>query len=192
MLKAGIAIVVVGVAFGLAANGLSPRGLTLGRDYFPPTPTPANPRPDAVSGAVFPNTTSPALRSKRGLPVASHTEVATLFTDPRFAQQRIIFIDARDDDHFASGHIPGAYQFDHYRLDRHLAEILGVVPLAERIVVYCNGGDCEDSELATLDLLSLGVPAAKLVIYAGGITEWKQHHLPVEMGPRGSGRTESP
>jgi hypothetical protein len=32
------------------------------------------------------------------------------------------------------------------------------------------------------------IPAAKLQVYAGGITEWKAGHLPLELGPRNSGR----
>ena len=59
---------------------------------------------------------------------------------------------------------------------------------ASQIVVYCHGGDCEDSEFAALALTqSAGVPAQKIFIYPGGLTEWEASGQPVETGARGSG-----
>lgn len=188
-------VAIVGVLFALGANAVSPRGLSLRRDYFPAAPAP-KPASTPATGASptptsAPTTVEPA-RTKRGLPLASHAEVVALFRDPRYAEGRVIFIDARDDDHYAAGHIPGAHQFDHYHPERYIATVLGAAMVAERVVVYCTGGECEDSELATLDLIALGVPDSKLVIYGGGVTAWKENHLPFERGARGSGATASP
>ena len=58
---------------------------------------------------------------------------------------------------------------------------------AEQIVVYCNGGDCDDSETAALLLRDMGIPNQKLFVYGGGIAEWKANGLPVETGARNSG-----
>jgi rhodanese-related sulfurtransferase len=55
-------------------------------------------------------------------------------------------------------------------------------------VVYCNGGECEDSEFAAIMLRDAGVPREMLFVFAGGIVEWKAAGLPVETGPRGSGQ----
>ncbi len=185
LVRNALLITLVGMVVGLMANGLSPRGISLMRDYF------SAERSAKANGAIAP-ITSPAnaiaadhvstqqARSKRGLPLIGHDEVVAWFRDPRYKEQRIIFVDARDDAHFSAGHIPGAHPFDHYHMEQHVAPVLAAAQLAERIVVYCNGGDCEDSELATLDLISLGIPEAKLVIYGGGIAEWTKHGLPLE------------
>lgn len=53
--------------------------------------------------------------------------------------------------------------------------------------MYCDGGDCEDSEFAAVTLREIGVPNAKLSIYTGGFTEWSTNGLPFEVGARKSG-----
>ena len=200
LLRDAVLLAFGGTAFAVLANWVSPRGLSLTRDYFPaapavkaPTPPPSTsaPQPPAETASKAAAVSTPA-RSKRGLPLASQDEVVALFRDPRNAEGRVIFIDARDDEHYAAAHIPGAYQFDHYHPDRYMATVLGAAAIAEKIVVYCNGGECEDSELATLDLIALGIPDSKLVIYGGGIGAWTEHKLPIERGARGSGATNPP
>ena len=99
-----------------------------------------------------------------------------------------MFIDARNDEHYQEGHIPGAYQFDHYRAAQYFATVLPVCQAADQVVVYCTGGHCEDSEFAALFLRDAGIPAAKLLVYGGGITEWTANGLPIEVGARKSGQ----
>lgn len=182
----GLAIAAVGVAFALAANQFSPRGLSLRRNYFPPAPA-------LASAASSTPTTTPAASdrdqrfARRGIALADHARVAAWYRDPRFAEGRIVFVDARDDRHFQAGHIPGAIQLDHYRLADHAAAVIAACQLAEQIVVYCTGGNCEDSELAAADLIDFGVPGGKVAVYVGGIDEWRSHNLPIETGLRGSG-----
>jgi rhodanese-related sulfurtransferase len=98
-----------------------------------------------------------------------------------------VFIDARDESHYREGHIPGACEFDPYRPDKYFAAILPICRAAEQIVVYCNGGDCDDSETAAILLRNVGIANQKLFIYGGGITEWTDNNLPVETGARNSG-----
>jgi len=115
--------------------------------------------------------------------------VSTLFRDPRVQDGLIVFIDARNTQHFQEGHIPGAYEFDHYRPEQSLPEVMPVCQTAEQIIVYCTGGDCEDSQFAALFLRdSLGVGKDKIFVYVGGIHEWEAANLPVETGERNSGR----
>ena len=115
------------------------------------------------------------------------SQAAQLFQDPRFKQGSIVFIDARDEQHYQEGHIPGAYEFDPYRPEKYFAAVLPVCKAAEQIVVYCNGGDCDDSESAALLLRDVGIANQKLFVYGGGITEWTTNGLPVETGERNSG-----
>ena len=59
-------------------------------------------------------------------------------------------------------------------------------------MVYCTGGDCEDSEFSAVMLRDAGIPAERLQVYAGGFTEWTALGRPVETGPRNSGAIHSP
>ena len=97
-------------------------------------------------------------------------------------------VDARDSAHYEAGHIPGAWQFDHYRPESSLPKVLPPCLSALKIVVYCGGGQCEDSEFAAIMLRDAGVRRESLFVYAGGIAEWMARHLPIETGGRNSGR----
>jgi rhodanese-related sulfurtransferase len=194
-----VAIMVAGILFGLGANFLSPRGLALGHNPFPgvhgiaPLPPPTNAGPVAVNSATNLATNATlamvvARLKDNGLQVADSNRVAQLFRDPRYNQELVIFVDARDDRLYQEGHVPGAYQFDHYRVADYLAGVMMASRTADVIVVYCNGGNCEDSLFTAVMLRDFGVPAAKLLVYAGGMTEWVTNGLPVELGVRKSGQ----
>jgi rhodanese-related sulfurtransferase len=243
-------VVLVGVLFALAANHLSPRGLSLTRNYFPSagptqgaagtvvrespaniivrgnrtnavvqgTPTnavvrekpekavvPGNP-PNAVvqekpenavvraSPASVPNQTpQEALAAQikaRGLQLAVSNQVVAWFNDPRRQTRQLVFIDARNEEDFQKGHVPGAWLFDPYQPERYFAAVTPVCQAAEQIVVYCHGGDCDDSLTAASLLEDLGIPGAKIAIYGGGMTEWPATGLPVETGAQNSGHLQ--
>jgi len=188
-------VVVLGLLFALVANALSPRGLRLSRNYFPDAGT----RPAAGSTATTTTTVSTNAANatiqrlqQRGLQLVSSNEVVELFRDPRYEQGLVVFIDARDDQHYAAGHIPGAWQFHHYRAENYLPTVLPVCINALQVVVYCTGGECEDSEFAAIMLRDAGVPRETLFVYAGGITEWTTNGLPVETGARRNGEVLKP
>lgn len=190
---------VAGVALALAANALSPHGLRLTRNYFPggtpaaapapptvPTPGTTNAAPTPPAGGV-PDAVLQRLQ-QRGLQVVGSNDVVRLFRDPRYDQNLVVFIDARDDAHYTAGHIPGAHQFNHYRAEQYLPQVLPFCLGAMQIVVYCTGGQCEDSEFAAIMLRDAGIPAANLSVYPGGMNEWSSLQLPVELGIRRSGQ----
>jgi rhodanese-related sulfurtransferase len=188
-------VVIVGLGAGLAANELSPRGLALSRNYFPvgTNQAPAAPKPvQAAPGPAGTNEPSAAaqlserLRGK-GLQELKRSQVEILFHDPRAQDGRIIFIDARDEDHYQEGHIPGAYELDPYHPEKELGTVLPICQAAEGVVVYCNGGECEDGDTAAILLQEGGVPGPKLFVYGEGFAEWEEAHLPVETGARNSG-----
>jgi len=76
---------------------------------------------------------------------------------------------------------------DNYHPERYLATVYPACQPAQEIIVYCNGGNCEDSKQAAVLLSDAGLPKEKLAVYVGGITEWEANHLPVETGQRQSG-----
>jgi rhodanese-related sulfurtransferase len=199
VLAEAILVAVAGALVALAANRISPRGLSLARDYFPqvkpvsasaPADTNTSPAQTATNEPAAPSETeSPIARLKaKGLQVASFDEVKKLLHDPGYQTGSIIFIDAREDEPYQAGHIPGAYQLDYYHPDKYLLTVLPVCTNATRIVVYCTGGECEDSEMTALMLRDLGVPNEKLFVYSGGMTEWDEKKEPIETGARNSGQ----
>jgi len=190
-------VMVIGAMFACAVNQVSPLGLVLTRNYFPagtgrlvPATPPAAPPHNATganSMAVTPAQLLAAELKEKGLQLVDGSQAARLFHDPRFGQDLVVFIDARDEQHYQEGHIPGACEFDPYRPEKYFAAVLPVCKAAEQIVVYCNGGDCDDSETAAILLRDVGIANQKLLVYGGGITEWTANGLPVEIGGRNSG-----
>lgn len=181
-----IILAIAGLLFALAANALSPRGLRLGRNYFPGL----SPSQPAVASAGATNSLQTTLQ-QLGLNLASSNEVAQLFRDPGYEQGLIVFVDARADHAYELGHVPGAWQLDRYRPEGYLPQVLPVCMTAQTVVVYCTGGSCEDSEFAAVMLRDAGVPAANIHVYGGGISEWT-NAMPFEVGPRGSGQVIHP
>jgi rhodanese-related sulfurtransferase len=189
---------VLGVALAFLANQISPRGLSPARNYFPgdiktsPLPTPPAPA-GANAQPASPSEDLAARFKKNGLQLLDRGETEKLFRDPRLQENLIMFVDARDEDHYREGHIPGAFEFYPYHPEKYLEDVLAPSQVAGQIIVYCTGGDCEDSESAALFLRdSGGVPGAKLFIYGGGMTDWEAAKLPVESGPRNSGDIRNP
>jgi len=190
----------VGLAVALVANALSPQGLKLSFNYFPlDQPADASPPPLTNTAASSPaSAQAPSSREllaaqvqQLGIHLADSNQVVRWFHDPRCEQDLVVFIDARADQEYQQGHIPGAYQLDYYHWDKYLPTLLPRCAAAEQIIVYCNGGACEDSLLAAKLLCSANVPGEKLYVYGGGITEWTGNRLPLERGLRGNGALQN-
>ena len=196
-------VAIVGTALAFAANALSPRGLKLSRNYFLiGTDAMATNRPAAlttattstnppagtnISAVAPPRISFPRLEEK-GLQAVDSAQTFLLYHDPRREKDLLVFVDARSEENYQRGHIPGAYQLDPYHPEKHLLEAMAIGKAAEVIVVYCTGGDCEDSELSALLLRNVGIPNQKLFIYAGGITDWTSKRFPIETGARKTGK----
>jgi 3-mercaptopyruvate sulfurtransferase SseA len=51
------------------------------------------------------------------------------------------------------------------------------------VIVYCNGGDCDDSIHLATDLSSLyGIPTENIYVYEGGLNQWVENQMPVTSG----------
>ena len=208
ILLEALVIAVVGVCLALIANQISPRGLNLARNYFPEIKPAAAPPTTITNSAPAPvatvtNTTPSqqptnaepseeeqaiARLKAKGLQVVTLEQMLKLLHDPGYVGGSIIFVDARDDDHYQAGHIPGAFQLDYYHPDKYLPTVVTASQAAKQIVVYCTGGDCEDSEMTAIMLRDGGIPNQKLFVYSGGMNEWEARQEPIETGARNSGQ----
>jgi rhodanese-related sulfurtransferase len=190
-------VAVAGAVVAFVANAVSPHGLTLSRNYFPGA---ATPRTASVPPPEHPGTNQPSAFellakhfAEKGLHLANSNEVVQLFHDPRKEQNKVVFIDARKDDEYQHGHIPGAWRYDYVHHEEFLPAVAPICLGADQIVIYCGGGNCELSEFAAIDLRDiLSLPKEKLLVYGGGYTEWTNNRLPVEIGERGSGNVSPP
>lgn len=161
------AVVILGGVIALASNQLkdAKNRFDLSRNYFNLPKT-----EDATKDDAF--------------QLIDHDDTMSAFQSAEYEDGRCILVDARNDEAYNEKHIPGAYQLDHYFIDRYIDELLPICREAERIILYCNGGKCEDSKLATLDLIERGIAADKLFVYVGGVVAWSQDGLPFEAGER--------
>ncbi len=127
-----------------------------------------------------------------GLQPITYEETVALFQDSSHHEGICVFIDARDDEQYAEGHVPAAYQLDHYRTERYperyIETLLEACAGAVNIVVYCNGGKCEDSVFTAGDLFDHGVDPNRVFVYVGGFETWAAGNMPIEKGQRLSGQ----
>jgi hypothetical protein len=96
-------------------------------------------------------------------------QVLDLLNDPRAESMAVLFVDARNEEFYNSGHIPRAVQLDHYYADQYMPDVLPLAMAAELLVVYCGGGDCEDSMMVCNDLMLEGVPQENILLYKEGM-----------------------
>ena len=95
-----------------------------------------------------------------------------------------LFLDARRTEAFEEGHIAGARSFPVWEKDIHdrIASLFDEVTDQEMpIVVYCSGGNCEDSHMLAEKLW--GVFFVNVLVYKDGFPDWQARGGAYEVGP---------
>ena len=83
------------------------------------------------------------------------------------AHSGFVVLDVRSPESFCMGHVPGAINLPHARInERNLSEF----PPDTLFVVYCAGPHCNGADRAAVRLARLGRNVKKMI---GGITGWK-------------------
>jgi rhodanese-related sulfurtransferase len=111
-------------------------------------------------------------------------EISTDDAEALLKQQRL-FLDARRSSVYADGHIAGARSFPVWESD--IAERVKAffdegLDQNAPIVIYCSGGDCEDSHMLAEKLYMVGFNA--LFVYKDGFPGWQKRELPVSKGSK--------
>ncbi|MCP4091842.1 MAG: rhodanese-like domain-containing protein [Planctomycetes bacterium] len=102
-----------------------------------------------------------------------------LYEDPPY----VMMIDARSEAHYQEGHIPGSFLLDHYHQDQYIKELKPTLEESAIIVIYCTGGDCEDSIFLSNSLVyNHGVEKEKIFIFEGGVEVWEEKGYPMKEG----------
>jgi rhodanese-related sulfurtransferase len=87
-----------------------------------------------------------------------------------------VVLDVRSPDLYSLGHIAGAVNLPHQRInERNLAEY----PADTLYVVYCAGPHCNGADKAAVRLAALGRPVKKMI---GGIEGWRDEGFPLQTG----------
>jgi rhodanese-related sulfurtransferase len=93
------------------------------------------------------------------------------------------FFDARRTADYEAGHIPGARSIPVWEagVDEKVKKIYqeGLDPSAP-IVVYCSGGECEDSHMLAKKLWDIGLN--NVLVYKDGFPDWQKRGNPVHQG----------
>lgn len=193
----------------LAWVGSYPRALDVGAPMVEPTPAavatpaaassnaataPAAPAPAPDSGTavapggvpgISPSPASPDVDlAKSFSPHPDKAAVEITPVDVQLLHRRgVLFLDARRSSVYAEGHIAGARSLPVWESDID-TRVKGLYEegLDQRapVVIYCSGGNCEDSHMLAEKLYMVGFDNA--LIYKDGFPDWEKRGLPVSRG----------
>lgn len=88
-----------------------------------------------------------------------------------------VFVDARVEEEYKTGHIKNSLNLPIYDFDKHQKE-LASISKSQTIICYCGGSDCDLSTQLANKLFSLGYK--NNYIFIGGWEQWKTAGYPVE------------
>ena len=91
-----------------------------------------------------------------------------------------VFVDARSATEYAEGHIAGATSLPFDEVFKKPDLIQKFDDHGLPIVCYCGGGDCDLSRNLAFSFLDAG--KKRVIVYLGGLPEWKNAALPVNTG----------
>ncbi|HEV7487239.1 MAG TPA: rhodanese-like domain-containing protein [Thermoanaerobaculia bacterium] len=118
-------------------------------------------------------------------PDKAYIEIA--FNDVKSLHDKnVLFLDARRTSVYEQGHIPGARAYSVWESDiddkvqKLFAERSDTAAQNLPIVIYCSGGDCEDSHMLAQKLW--GIQFNNVYVYKDGFPDWQQHGAPVHTG----------
>jgi rhodanese-related sulfurtransferase len=127
-----------------------------------------------------------ALRAK-SLPLirpagpGADSSLLTLARAKTLYDQGVVFVDARDNEEFAAGHIRGARHIDYEHAAEQWEAAMQGVPPSSPVVVYCNGEGCNSSQLVADALRNVGY--REVYVFFGGWPEWSAAGYPIEGNP---------
>jgi rhodanese-related sulfurtransferase len=154
VLIGAIALVVGSAAIGLGVNAISPSGipllLTTGEAGAPPS----LPLPEGLAAITLPE-----------------ARVA-------LAEGTALFLDAREPDQYAVGHIPGAVNLPAYEFDDYFPQAVERIEEASCLIVYCDGAECSDSIQVAERLREFGF--SSIFVFEAGHRAWTEAGGPVE------------
>jgi rhodanese-related sulfurtransferase len=131
------------------------------------TPAPAAPSAPAADVPVIPESREPM---ETGLAIVRKLHAANA----------AVFVDARSAAEYAEGHIAGAVNLPFDDVFKKPDLVNKIDDRGLPIVCYCGGGDCDLSR--NLAFSFLDARKKRVLVFVGGLPEWKDAALPVRTG----------
>jgi len=88
-----------------------------------------------------------------------------------------LILDARPLDFFQLEHIPEAKSLPVDEYEKLVSKVLKGYPPFDPIIIYCEGGTCQDSPVLARKIREAGW--LNINVYTGGINEWREKGMPV-------------
>jgi rhodanese-related sulfurtransferase len=85
----------------------------------------------------------------------------------------VLWVDARGEEAFAKGHVPGAMHLDEDEWDTLLPALLAAWSPERKVVVYCSRETCNASH-AVAERLRHEVQLKNVYVLQGGWEEWEK------------------
>ncbi|MDH4009277.1 MAG: rhodanese-like domain-containing protein [Desulfobacterales bacterium] len=158
-IKEIIILVSVSVALALVVNTLSPRGIALVGQW------------DITKGVITASPAGDAAGQKKE--IDSVARAKTLFD-----KGDVLFVDARSQNQYGNGHIPGAVSLPVGQFEERIESFLNRYPPEQPIVTYCSGRTCEDSHDLAQFLSDVGFNNVR--IFIDGFPGWEAEGYPIE------------
>ena len=99
--------------------------------------------------------------------LAFETDCWDVHHDLEAGSSEFVLLDVRSPELFEQGHVPGAVNLPHGRInERNLSRY----PVGTVFVTYCAGPHCNGADKAALALAQLGRPVKKMI---GGVEGWR-------------------
>lgn len=174
-------------AVAAPAEGASPRPSDAAESAPPPPPAAAARENSVPRKAVSVSPTPVAAPADSGKAFPPHPDKAAVEIAPEDVQilhrRKALFLDARRSSVFAEGHIAGARSFPVWESDiddRVKALYEEGLDQQAPVVVYCSGGNCEDSHMLAEKLYMVGFD--NVLVYRDGFPDWQKRGLAVSKG----------
>lgn len=184
-----VGIVVVALVAAAVSNALAGPERKLhwigSYDSAPAAPASVSPTPSpgAAAAAVTPAAGDEAGRAFAPHPNQAWVEISGDDVAALYARGNILFLDARRTSVYRAGHIAGARSISIWEADaddKVKALFAEGRDQSAPIVVYCSGGDCEDSHHLGEKLYFVGFD--NVLVYKDGFPDWEKRGLPAKKG----------
>lgn len=143
----------------------------------PAAPAPVQPAPAAAEPAAAVPATGFAFTPKDKLPVGH----ITIDDAKRLFDAGAAFVDSRKAEDYAAGHVADAFRIDTYMFKDGNPPKLQLIARDSFVVVYCNGGNCDESD--NLARLLDGSGYKKVYVMHDGFPGWRAAGHPTGTGP---------
>lgn len=145
--------------------------LSLTYNYFSPSSIALIGNWDRTKGVVSANSKTSVV--KRGREINNSIDMKKIVED-----NSALIIDARLEEIFIKGHIPGARSIPLSQFDELIGNFYEAVSMEQKIIIYCSGRECTDSHTLAQKLSEAGYENIK--VFAGGFIEWEQEGYQIE------------